>query len=94
MTVTLAFDIYGTLIDPHGVVDELATLVGGSKQNTSAVRTAGARPSKQHQLSKSDHVFHNVANGGSQRARAKVAVKATAEKMIPLNDDDLSEFNS
>ena len=28
MTVALAFDIYGTLIDPHGVVDELARHVG------------------------------------------------------------------
>jgi 2-haloacid dehalogenase len=28
MTVALAFDIYGTLIDPHGVVDELQNHVG------------------------------------------------------------------
>ncbi len=28
MTIALAFDIYGTLIDPHGVVDELAQHVG------------------------------------------------------------------
>lgn len=28
MTHALAFDIYGTLIDPHGVVDELGQLLG------------------------------------------------------------------
>ncbi len=28
MSVALAFDIYGTLIDPHGVVDELSKHVG------------------------------------------------------------------
>lgn len=30
MTTTLAFDIYGTLIDTHGVTDKLRTLVGDS----------------------------------------------------------------
>ena len=28
MTAALAFDIYGTLIDPHGVVSELQTHIG------------------------------------------------------------------
>lgn len=37
MTVTLAFDIYGTLIDPHGVVDELATHVGDRAQEFSGI---------------------------------------------------------
>jgi methyl-accepting chemotaxis protein len=81
----------------NGVVDELAKLVGGSTQNTTVASPAGPRPSKQHQLSKSDHVFHQVANGGSQRTKTKVAARATAEKMIPLSDDDcddLREFNS
>ncbi len=45
----------------NGIVGELATLVGGSTQNTTIGSTAGARPSKQHQLSRSDHVFHHVA---------------------------------
>ncbi len=81
----------------NGIVGELATLVGGSTQNANVGRTASARPSKQHQLGRSDHVFHHVANGGSQRTKTKVTAKATAEKMIPLNDDDcddLREFNS
>ncbi len=37
MTVALAFDIYGTLIDPHGVVDELALHVGERAQEFSNV---------------------------------------------------------
>ncbi|MCP4982049.1 MAG: haloacid dehalogenase type II [Gammaproteobacteria bacterium] len=32
MTVALAFDIYGTLIDPHGVVDELEKHLGEGAQ--------------------------------------------------------------
>ena len=35
MTVALAFDIYGTLIDPHGVVDELERHVGTRAQEFS-----------------------------------------------------------
>jgi 2-haloacid dehalogenase len=37
MTVALAFDIYGTLIDPHGVVDELARHVGERAQEFSGI---------------------------------------------------------
>jgi 2-haloacid dehalogenase len=32
MTIAIAFDIYGTLIDPHGVVDELTRRLGGRAQ--------------------------------------------------------------
>jgi 2-haloacid dehalogenase len=35
MSVALAFDIYGTLIDPHGVVDELSKHVGDRAQEFS-----------------------------------------------------------
>ena len=37
MTVALAFDIYGTLINPHGVVDELSKYVGEDAQEFSNV---------------------------------------------------------
>ena len=37
MTIALAFDIYGTLIDPHGVVDELAQHVDDRAQEFSGV---------------------------------------------------------
>lgn len=37
MTVALAFDIYGTLIDPHGVVEELSQHVGDNAQAFSNV---------------------------------------------------------
>lgn len=32
MTIAIAFDIYGTLIDPHGVVDELTRRLGDRAQ--------------------------------------------------------------
>jgi len=37
MTHALAFDIYGTLIDPHGVVDELRQLLGDKAPEFSRV---------------------------------------------------------
>lgn len=37
MTIALAFDIYGTLINPHGVVDELTLHVGERAQEFSNV---------------------------------------------------------
>jgi len=37
MTIALAFDIYGTLIDPHGVVDELTQHVGERAQEFSGI---------------------------------------------------------
>jgi len=37
MSVALAFDIYGTLIDPHGVVDELSKHVGDRAQEFSNI---------------------------------------------------------
>jgi methyl-accepting chemotaxis protein len=81
----------------NGVVDELAALVGGSSRNTTIANTAGPGPSGHHQLGKSDQVFHHVADGGSRQVRRKATARATAEKVIPLdndNRDDLKEFNS
>ena len=37
MTVALAFDIYGTLIDPHGVVKQLQQAVGDGAAEFSRV---------------------------------------------------------
>lgn len=37
MSVALAFDIYGTLINPHGVIDELAKHVGDRAQEFSNI---------------------------------------------------------
>jgi 2-haloacid dehalogenase len=37
MSIALAFDIYGTLIDPHGVVEELARHVGERAQEFSGI---------------------------------------------------------
>ncbi len=37
MSVALAFDIYGTLIDPHGVVDELSQQLGDRAQEFSNI---------------------------------------------------------
>ncbi|RKY23543.1 MAG: methyl-accepting chemotaxis protein [Planctomycetota bacterium] len=67
------------------------TNTGTRSSTTKHVDTA-----KHHGLGQSDHVFHSIADGKAQKAKATVA--ATAEKAIPLNEsynnDDLNEFNS
>jgi methyl-accepting chemotaxis protein len=56
--------------------------------------------SKQHGLGKADHVFHNIADGSDQKPQqATTVTKTTAEKAIPLDDndssiDDFKDFNS
>ena len=50
--------------------------------------------SKHHGLSKSDHVFHKVAEGTSQKVEKPKATVGSAAHAIPLDDDDLKEFNS
>ena len=79
-----------------GIVAELATLVGGSAvQRSTGQKHQGT---KYHGLSKSDHVFHSIANGTGQKAKTKVTANAKAEKAIPMNEnitnDDIKEFNS
>ena len=76
----------------NGIVDELANLVGGSTRNITVVNTDGARSNIRHPLNNSDSAFHTIANGGNRLARTKVPVKATAEKMIPLDADDSADF--
>ncbi|MHC4639607.1 MAG: methyl-accepting chemotaxis protein [Planctomycetota bacterium] len=84
------------------IVQELATMVGGAseKRTGSSTRNVANKTQEQvsnrHDLSKSDHVFHNIADGMAKKAKTKVAAKV--EKAIPMNDDnsndDLREFNS
>ncbi len=72
----------------------------GIKAGNSAAQKTHELVAKHHgkELSKSDHVFHNIADGSDKKAKA-AATKAKAEKAIPLKDesndvDDLREFNS
>ena len=75
------------------VVGELVALVGGSTQSTVG---QSSQPSRKHQLSHSDHVFHNIADSTTKKAETKVTARTQAAKAIPLNSDsknDLDEFN-
>jgi methyl-accepting chemotaxis protein len=94
------------------IVNELATLVGGSgtanqkrtsrrsrrpniKGNQAAANKTPDLLSKNHGLSTSDHVFHNVAEGTSQKVEKPKANVGSAAHAIPLDgDDDFKEFNS
>lgn len=67
--------------------------------NTNVNKTASAEThglmSKHHDLSKSDHVFHSVAEGTKQQAERPTTTAKSAAHAIPLDDDDdFKEFNS
>jgi methyl-accepting chemotaxis protein len=54
--------------------------------------------SKHHELSRSDHVFHNLAKGTAKKVGTPKATVRSAAHAIPLEDDsngdDFEEFNS
>ena len=91
----------------NDVVGELVAMVGGAGQTSSKSNTGNTAKkthelvAEHHGLSKSDNVFHSIANKGTtQKAETRVATKAAAaKKTIPMNDDDSSsddikDFNS
>ena len=69
------------------VVNELATMVGGTNQSSNAGRSSTAAASRK--LSTSDHVFHHIAKKPAIAATAKME----AAKAIPL-DDNFDDFNN
>ena len=71
----------------NGVVNELATMVGGTKHSSQVKRSSNTTGSRN--LSTSDHVFHNIAN----KPAAATTAKMEAAKAIPL-DNDFDEFNN
>ena len=73
------------------VVEQLASMVGGSN-NASTTRRTNRSSSKS--MDHSDHAFHQIAGGKSNKTATNVA-KATAAKAIPLGDDDggFDDFN-
>jgi methyl-accepting chemotaxis protein len=81
------------------IVNELSALVGGS--STTRQTTVANKPAAQtRRLNVSDHAFHQIATPkkkaapSKSRTVARAATKVSPEKAIPLNNDDLSEFNA
>jgi hypothetical protein len=81
------------------VVVQLAVLVGGSATAAKSGKTTQPRT----QLSHSDHAFHQIAGGTTNKAATNATAKATtnaaakkaaAAKAIPLDDSEsFDEFN-
>ena len=66
-----------------------------NKDYHSAAKKTHELVSKHHGLSKSDHVFHNVAEGTTQKAEKLKTTVGSAAHAIPLDgDEDFEEFNS
>jgi hypothetical protein len=65
--------------------------------NVAVGRTTESKPQRRGRLSKSDQVFHHVAEGSSRTPKRKVVARATtAEKVIPFDDDEdgFEQFNN
>jgi len=65
------------------------------KADHSATQKTHELLNKHHGLSKSDHVFHNVAEGKKQQAEKPKAMVGSKAHAIPLDEEeDFKEFNS
>ena len=73
-------------------VNELVKLVEGNSNVSLSVNKAGTGTGRKKKLGSSDHVFHRIADEGAGESPAKV--KAGASSSIPLDDEDLKDFNS
>jgi len=95
-----------------GIVDSLVVLVGGSgvaRKKAEKKGSFGAEheaaemndrlSDKHHELSESDHVFHDIAGDGTNAKETEnTTVKIASEQAIPTHDhhssrDDSQEFN-
>jgi len=81
------------------IVDELAALVGGKAAQSQSQRQVGtAKRAPSHQgLGTSDHAFHQISQGQADAAQAstpKKKVAAQVSQAIPLDDNELGDFNS
>jgi methyl-accepting chemotaxis protein len=78
------------------IVGELIALVGGNSARKTESQTGSVNTNnfakKAKTLTKSDHLLHEIADGGS---RETVAKREAAHRAIPLDDDhkDLKDFN-
>lgn len=84
------------------VVDELVALVNGSSARNLSIQTTSGHISEKRErhLSYTDHVFHGISTGtGTKEHNAKTKehvtheAKVTAIHQIPLDDDELKDFN-
>ena len=76
-------------------VSELVALVGGSTGSTATKQLTVSN--RKTQLSHSDHVYHSIAEGTTNKTATKATARTVTAKAIPLNDDssdDLNEFNN
>ncbi len=76
----------------NDIVGELIALVGGST-NPAGSRSPDNRRKAGRNLSRTDHVYHNIAGANTSKVHA-LSVKSSESKSIPLDDDELDHFNS
>jgi methyl-accepting chemotaxis protein len=79
----------------NDMVAQLGALVGSQLTNVGVEKT-GAGLQRRGRFGKSDQVFHRVAEGSTSRTETHVGGRTTAEKMIPMNDDEdgFERFNN
>ena len=76
----------------NDIVADLVALAGGATKGKAA---SSRTRTKTRTFSRSDQMYHRIAEGPRQEVRHAVASSSTAENAIPLgDDDDLDHFNS
>ncbi len=78
----------------NDIVAELVSLVGGAARRVAS--TSAKSTTKRHELGRSDHILHAIADGKKEKKQSKVlAAKPRQEKAIPLSEDEeMNHFNN
>jgi hypothetical protein len=77
------------------IVDDLVNLVNGSSAQkiSSQARTSHKTVNKNHVLTPSDHVLHQIAAGKGPKERSIKKTQVAASHQLPLDDAELKDFN-
>jgi methyl-accepting chemotaxis protein len=79
------------------VIDQLVTLVNGVSTRRTATGPDAAHKNRKEnhpaKLTHLDHTFHQVASGTGPKEYSDRKTKSTASRQIPLDDDELRDFN-
>jgi methyl-accepting chemotaxis protein len=89
-------ELSGQAESMNQIVDQLVAMVSGSSAQRSVTRTTSAHTNekKGKSLTHLDHTFHQIATGNGPKEHAvKSRTKNTTMHQIPLDDDELKDFN-
>jgi methyl-accepting chemotaxis protein len=95
-------ELSGQAESMNQIVDQLVALVNGTSEQGRSTQTTFLRKTgeKENHLTSLDHTFHQIATGSGPKEHGfkskgrTTAKKSTAIHQIPLDDNELKDFNS